>query len=148
MEEGLGDVELADPAQKLVLVVDDEESQQDLLKHIVGKEGFRLDLAKDGSEALRKVEAMSPDLIILDLMLPGTSGYEVLRGLQSTGNGNIPVIVLTARTMDRKMVEMVRQESNVREFVQKPASPLILASTLHNILRTCPPAVKRTPKKG
>lgn len=137
--------ELANPAEKLVLLVDDDESLLDLMEHVVKKEGFRTDRASDGTEALRKVDALQPDLVILDFMLPGMGGYEVLRELQATGNGQIPIIVITGRHMDRKQVEMVRLEHNVREFMEKPLRPAIMATTIHNILKTRPPDVNRAP---
>jgi CheY-like chemotaxis protein len=144
-EEGLPDSHLADPKEKLVLLVDDDESLLDLIDHVVRKEGFRTDRALDGPEALRKVEALMPDLVLLDFMLPGKGGYEVLRELQSNGNGNIPVVVITGRSLDRKQIELVRLESNVKEFLVKPLRPAMLAGLLHNILKTRPPDIDRAP---
>lgn len=146
MEEGASQAaELANPAEKLVLLVDDDESLLDLMEHVVKKEGFRTDRAADGNEALRKAEALMPDLIILDFMLPGMGGYEVVRELQAAGNGGIPVIIVTGRHMDRKNIEMVRLESNVREFMEKPLRPAVLAATLHSVLKTRPPDINRAP---
>lgn len=144
-EGAVPEPQLADPAEKLVLLVDDDESLLDLMEHVVRKEGFRTDRAMDGNEALRKAEALSPDLIILDFMLPGLGGYEVLRELQASGNGRIPVIVITGRHMDRKNIEMVRLEPNVREFMEKPLRPAIMSTTLHNLLKTRPPDINRAP---
>jgi DNA-binding response OmpR family regulator len=145
MEQNPESRELANPADKLVLLVDDDESLLDLMEHVVKKEGFRTDRAVDGNEALRKADALQPDLMILDFMLPGMGGYEVLRELQASGNGRIPVIVVTGRHMDRKNVEMVRLESNVKEFMEKPLRPAVLASTLHSVLNTRPPDINRAP---
>ncbi len=142
------DPQLASPGEKLVLLVDDDESLLDLMEHVVQKEGFRTDRAMDGTEALRKVQALSPDLVVLDFMLPGMGGYEVVRELQAAGCGDIPVIVITGRHMDRKNVEMVRLESNVKEFMEKPLRPAVMAATIHNILRTRPPDVNRTSGGG
>lgn len=136
MEEG----EFGAPGDKLILLVDDDESLLDLMEHVVKKEGFRTDRAADGPEALRKVEALNPDLIVLDFMLPGMGGFEVVRQLQAAGSGSVPVIIVTGRQMDRQSVDMVRQESNVKEFMEKPVRPVALAATLHRILRTAPRA--------
>lgn len=137
--------ELANPGDKLVLLVDDDESLLDLMEHVVKKEGFRTDRSADGNEALRKAQALEPDLILLDFMLPGMGGYEILRELQAAGYGNIPVIVITGRQMDRKNIEMVRMESNVKEFMEKPLRPAVLATTLHAVLKTRPPDINRAP---
>lgn len=145
MEEEGTELELGDPKEKLILLVDDDESLLDLMEHVVRKEGFRTDRAMDGVEALRKVEALQPDLILLDFMLPGMGGYEVLRELQAQGNGGIPVIVITGRHMDRKNVEYVRMESNVKDFMEKPMRPALLSGTIHNILKTRPADINRSP---
>jgi two-component system, OmpR family, response regulator AdeR len=146
MEEGLSEAaDLANPADKLVLVVDDDESLLDMMEHVVKKEGFRTDRAADGNEALRKAEALNPDLIILDFMLPGMGGYEVLRALQASGNGHIPIIIITGRQMDRKQIDMVRIEPNVREFMEKPLRPPVMAAAIHSVLKTRPPDINRAP---
>lgn len=148
-EEGLRELpDLAEPGSKLVMLVDDDESLLDLMEHIVKKEGFRTDRASDGNEALRKAEALNPDLIILDLMLPGMGGYEVIRALQASGNGGIPIIVVTGRVVDRKQIEMIRLESNVKDFMAKPLRTAVLASTLHTVLKTRPPDINRAPGSG
>jgi CheY-like chemotaxis protein len=127
-----------DPASKQILLVDDDESLLDLMEHVVKKEGFRTDRAADGPEALRKTEALKPDLIVLDMMLPGLGGGEVLRELRQAGKADIQVIVITGRQLDEGGVEKIRQEPAVREFMQKPVRPAVLAETLHRLLGTKP----------
>jgi CheY-like chemotaxis protein len=124
------------PGEKLVLLVDDDDSLLDLMEHVVKKEGFRTDRAGDGPEALRKAQALTPDALILDMMLPGLGGYEVLRQLQSVGCGDIPIIVVTGRLMDPAGIELIRQESNVKMFMAKPVRPAVLTAALHRILKT------------
>lgn len=128
----------ARPQDKLVLLVEDDESQLDLARHLIAKEGFRLCEATSGRAALRMVQEQSPDLIILDLMLPGLGGYEVLRELQAGGFGDIPVVIMTARTMDAKSVEMIKLEPNVKEFFKKPPNSAF-GYRLHGLLKTRPP---------
>ena len=128
------------PSAKLVLIVDDDESLLDLIDHVIKKQGFRTDRASDGLEALKKVEALKPDLIVLDFMLPGMGGYEVLRELQSRGSGQTPVVVITGRAMDERSVQLVRDEPNVKDFLSKPVRPAALSAALHRILGTTPPA--------
>lgn len=129
---------MSDPTGKLVLLVDDDESLLDLMDHVVKKDGFRTERAMDGPEALAKVAALNPDVIVLDFMLPGMGGYEALRELQSRGFGDIPIVVVTGRAMDAKSIEMVRQEPNVKNFLQKPVRPALLTAALHGILGTSP----------
>lgn len=131
---------LGRPADKLVLMVDDDESLLDLMEHVVKKEGFRTDRATDGPEALRKAKALNPDVMILDMMLPGLGGFEVLRELQSAGLVDIPVVIVTGRQIDKAGIDMIRQEPNVKEFMEKPVRPVLLAAALHRILGTAPQA--------
>lgn len=135
----MNDVDRSLPASRLVLIIDDDESLLDLMTHVVKKEGFRVDRAVDGNECLRKVEALSPDLLVLDFMLPGMGGYEALRELQARGCGDIPIIVVTGRAMDGQSIELVKQEPNVKDFLTKPVRPAQLAAALHRILGTTPP---------
>ena len=126
------------PADKMVLLVDDDESLLDLMEHVVKKEGFRTDRAADGPEALRKAQALAPDALVLDMMLPGLGGYEVMRQLQASGHGDIPIVVVTGRQMDPNGIKLIRQESNVKEFMEKPVRPAVLTAALHRILNTRP----------
>lgn len=134
----MDDAPSAHPSRKLVLLVDDDESLLDLMEHVVKKEGFRTDRAVDGPEALRKAKALNPDILVLDMMLPGLGGYEVLRELQAAGCGDIPIIVVTGRQMDAQGVDLIRQEPNVKEFMEKPVRPANLAVALHRLLGTAP----------
>jgi CheY-like chemotaxis protein len=132
------------PASKLVLLVDDDESLLDLMEHVVKKEGFRTDRAADGVEALRKAQALRPDLMVLDMMLPGLGGYEIIRELQAAGCGDVQVVVVTGRQMDRQGVELIRGEPNVKEFMEKPVRPAFLTAALHRLLGTRP---DRSPRR-
>ena len=126
------------PADKLVLIVDDDESVRELLEFIVKKEGFRIEKASDGEEALTKARAVNPDIILLDLMLPKYGGFEILRELQTDETSGIPIVIITGRYTDRSTSDMIKQEPNVREFIEKPVKPQILTSLLHKLLRTQP----------
>jgi CheY-like chemotaxis protein len=136
--EGLPEPILTDSREKLILLVDDDESLLDIVEHVVRREGFRTERAVDGPQALLKARALLPDLILLDFMLPGKGGYEVLRELQASGNGGIPIIVITGRNLDEKQIALVRMEPNVKEFLIKPMRPPVLAGLLHSILKTRP----------
>ena len=140
---------LADPKDKLVLIIEDDASTVDMLTAWIKGEGLQVDSSDSGTEGLRKADGMrTPDLIILDYMLPGTSGYEVVKELQSGDARNVPVIIVTGRRLDRQAVEMLRREHNVREIMEKPVKPAVLASYIHKALGTQPPAVNRKVDRG
>jgi CheY-like chemotaxis protein len=120
--------------KKLVLVIDDDEGVRELLTFIVGKEGYLVENAVDGEEGFQKAERLSPDLIILDLMLPRYGGFELLRQLQGTPLSKVPIVVVTGRYTDRATADMIRQESNVVEFMEKPVKPAVLTATLQRLL--------------
>ncbi len=131
---------------KVVMVVDDDESIRELLEYVVKKEGFGVVKAVDGEDALRKIDEASPHLILLDLMLPRYGGFEVLRKLQAGPTASIPIVVVTGRYTERTTMEMIRQESNVVEFLEKPLKTPVLAALLHRILGGEPAGSK--PAKG
>ena len=126
------------PADKLILIVDDDDSVRDLLEFVIKKEGFRIEKAADGEEALNKARSANPDLILLDLMLPKFGGFEILRELQGDDTGSIPIIIITGRYTDRSTSDMIKQEPNVKDFIEKPVKPQILTALVHKILRTQP----------
>jgi len=130
---------MAEAADKLVLVVDDDETMVALLAHIAGREGFKVESAADGREALKQIEAAIPDLIIMDLMMPNYGGFESLRRLQDSRTANIPIIIVTGRHNDSSTTELIRRESNVVDFFEKPLNADLLAAALHKALGTRPP---------
>lgn len=136
---------LARPQDKLVLIVDDDDSVRELLEFLVRKEAFKVDTAADGEEGLSKIQKLLPDLVILDLMLPRYGGFEILRQLQTGETSKIPIIIVTGRYTDRTTAEMIRQESNVMDFLEKPVKAASLTMALHKILKTAPPEVNSAP---
>lgn len=126
----------ANPADRLVMIVDDEPDVRLLVEFNIKKEGFQTVSAANGLEALEKLQARQPDLIILDLMMPTQSGYEFLRQVQAAGHGDIPVFIATARSLDSSTVEVIRQESNVVEFFTKPFNWPQFIAAIHLRLRT------------
>ncbi len=141
MADNLG---LSDPKDKLVFVVDDDASVLELMEFVIKKEGFRFEKAADGQEALDKIHALKPDIVLLDLMLPRYGGFEILRQLQEGETAKIPIIVITGRYTDRSTSEMIRRESNVADFFEKPVRPALLSAALHKMLKTSPPELKKT----
>ncbi len=128
----------ANPADKLIVIVDDDDSVRELIEFLVRKEGFRVETAADGEAGLSTIQKLLPDLVILDLMLPRYGGFEILRQLQQGDTARVPIIIVTGRYTDRSTAEMIRQESNVMDFLEKPIKPTLLSVTLHKILGTRP----------
>ncbi len=139
----MADERLGNPGDKLVLIVDDDTSVLELVEFMVKKEGFRVEKAVDGAEALEKIQGLHPDLVLLDLMLPRYGGFEILRQVQVGETANIPIVVITGRYTDHSTSEIIRQESNVVEFLEKPIKVPVLSALLHRILKTQPPEIKK-----
>ena len=114
-----------------VLVVDDEKQIVDIVKAYLEKEGFKVIIAYDGKSALELVQRQSPDLIVLDLMLPEISGWDVCRILRR--KSNIPIIMLTAR--DEVTDRIVGLELGADDYVTKPFDPQELVSRIKAVLR-------------
>jgi len=122
-----------------VLIVEDEPAQREVLAYNLQSEGFHVEVAPDGDEALILVDEVQPDVIVLDWMLPGTSGIEVCRRLKTRPETNaIPVIMLSARSEE---VDRVRGlETGADDYVVKPYSVLELMARVRNQLRRVRPA--------
>ena len=125
---------LKGPGERSVLIVDDDEAIIELLEFLVRKEGFRVEKAVDGEEALKKAKALHPDLILLDMMLPKYGGYEILRELQDGDTSDIPIVIITGRSSDRSTVEMLKRESNIKDLLEKPVKQHVLTALLHSLL--------------
>lgn len=125
--------------QPTVLVVEDEAAQRQILSYNLGAQGFTVIEATDGDEALLLVAESSPDIIVLDWMLPGTSGIEICRRLKSDAKtSTIPVIMLSARSEE---VDRVRGlETGADDYVVKPYSVLELMARVRGQLRRVRPA--------
>jgi DNA-binding response OmpR family regulator len=121
-----------------VLVVDDEPIVRDVVVKYLRREGFRTLEAGDGDTALRLVEDEHPDLVVLDLMLPGTDGLTVCRRIRA--RSELPVIMLTARGEEADRI--VGLELGADDYVAKPFSPRELAARVKTVLRrAAPPAL-------
>jgi two-component system alkaline phosphatase synthesis response regulator PhoP len=121
-------------AGKRVLVVDDDEKTVELVKLYLNRDGYRVLTAYDGIEALRLAREGHPDLIVLDLMLPGIDGLEVCRTLRA--ESDVPIIMLTARTTDQD--KLTGLELGADDYVTKPFSPRELAARVRAVLRRLP----------
>ncbi len=125
--------------QPSVLVVEDEPAQREVLAYNLESEGFRVIKAADGSEALLLIEEEQPDLILLDWMLPGTSGIEICRQIKSRPAFRMtPVIMLSARSEE---VDKVRGlETGADDYISKPYSIIELLARVKAHLRRSRPS--------
>ena len=114
-----------------ILVVDDEESMRDMLTRYLSAEGFTVETAGDGPAALAAARRLQPDLIVLDVMLPGMDGFEVLRRLRETSQAY--VLMLTARAEETDKV--VGLTVGADDYLTKPFSPRELAARVKALLR-------------
>lgn len=130
----------------LVLVVDDDEGIRELLSILIKKDGYRVETAADGEEGHSKAVSLQPDLIVLDLMLPRYGGFELLRQLQGTDLARTPIIVVTGRYTDQSTADMIRQESNVIELMEKPVKTTRFLLALQRVLRPAPPPDAAAPE--
>lgn len=116
---------------KKILVVDDEKSISDIIKFNLTKEGFEVDTAYDGEEAVKKVNEIDPDLMILDLMLPKKDGLEVAREVRQTHD--MPIIMVTAK--DTEIDKVLGLEMGADDYVTKPFSNRELVARVKANLR-------------
>ena len=115
----------------LILIVDDEENIIELGRLYLENEGYKVEAANDGLEALRKFEHLKPALIVLDLMLPGLNGWEVCKKIRAVSE--IPIIMLTARTDD--VDKIVGLELGADDYMTKPYNPRELVARVKAVLR-------------
>ncbi len=119
---------------KTILLVDDEQSILDLLQFNLEAEGYNVLTAQDGETAVSLTQSETPDLVILDIMLPGKDGWEVLREIrQHPQTRNVPVIFLTAK--DSEIDEVVGLELGADDYIVKPISIRKLIARVKSRLR-------------
>lgn len=115
-----------------VLVVDDDELTREILATILDLEEFDVDLAEDGERALTAIAAAPPDIVVLDVMMPGIDGFEVLRRIRADeATTDLPVVLLTARDTDEDRRR--GEDAGADAYLIKPFSPLALIATINGI---------------
>ena len=124
-----------------ILVVDDEPMVREVVTAYLDRDGFTTIEASDGSQALKMVEERTPDLIILDVMLPSVDGYSVLAELRK--HTQVPVILLTARSQEVDRV--LGLELGADDYVVKPFSPRELVARVRSVLRRTSPQQRPAP---
>jgi two-component system alkaline phosphatase synthesis response regulator PhoP len=118
-------------AGERILVVDDETNIIDLVRLYLERDGFQVEAAEDGAQALEKIRSLDPDLVILDIMLPEIDGFEVCRRVRN--DSDVPIIMLTAR--DEDIDKIVGLELGADDYLTKPFNPRELAARVKAILR-------------
>jgi len=134
-------------ANENILIVDDEEDVLELVRYNLDRNGYQVQTASSGEEALTKARKRLPDLIILDLMLPGIDGLEVCRQLKRDAKtDHIPIIMLTAKGEEADIVTGL--ELGADDYVTKPFSPKVLNARVRRILhRATSRDLKQPPMK-
>lgn len=118
-------------ARETVLVVDDEEHIIELARMYLERDGFTVEEARDGAEALDKIRSVKPALVVLDLMLPEVDGWDVCR--RTRAKSDVPIIMLTARSDD--VDKIVGLELGADDYLTKPFNPRELVARVKAILR-------------
>ncbi len=118
-------------AGERILVVDDEANIIDLVRLYLERDGFKVEAASDGAQAIEKIGSINPNLVILDIMLPEIDGFEVCRQVRS--ESDVPIIMLTAR--DEDIDKIVGLELGADDYLTKPFNPRELAARVKAILR-------------
>jgi len=120
--------------KKTILIVEDDEDIQQLVGYNLIKTGFLVEYGDSGEQALEKIKHQAPDLILLDLMLPGMDGTELCRVIRSVSKINqIPIIMLTAKGEESDIISGL--DHGADDYITKPFSPKILISRIKAVLR-------------
>ena len=123
----------------LVMVIEDEKEIRDLVRYNLEREGYRVAASDDGEKGLAQIFASRPDLLVLDLMLPGRNGLEILREVRGEPlTRDLPVLVLTARSAE--MDKLLGFEHGADDYLTKPFSPRELLARVQALLRRAHPA--------
>jgi two-component system alkaline phosphatase synthesis response regulator PhoP/two-component system response regulator VicR len=130
------------------LVVDDEESVRNLVRTTLELDGWEVRTASDGNEALEAAESYRPDAVVLDVMMPGKDGFEVLSELRQTAHGRESAIVmLTAKALPADIYRGSKLGADL--YLTKPFDPVQLAERLvFTVLRRNPTARRKPPDRG
>jgi two-component system, OmpR family, alkaline phosphatase synthesis response regulator PhoP len=126
-----------------ILIVDDEREIRELLRYNLEKQGYQVLTAQDGEEGLERIFATHPDLVLLDLLLPGRNGLEILREVrQEPSTRELPVLLLTARGAE--MDKLLGFERGADDYITKPFSPREVIARVEAVLRRAGPPSNQT----
>ena len=121
------------PKSSLVIIADDDNITRSIVALKLTSRGYEVKSAADGDEALRLIEAERPGLVVLDAMMPGRDGFEVLRRIKGTpALADIPVVMLTARRLEHDIVDAI--QTGASDYLVKPFLPEELAARVARLL--------------
>ena len=121
-------------ANQTILVVDDSLSQRLVLNALLTKQGHRVIMACDGEEAVAKAKSELPDLIVMDIVMPGLNGFQATRILsRDPDTSSIPVIIVTTKSMETDRIWGMRQ--GAKDFLTKPPNERDLVQRIQNLLK-------------
>ena len=123
------------PGARRILVVDDDPMVASTVQRVLRPEGYEVDVALGGGQALEQARAKRPDLVVLDLMMPGIDGLEVCRRLRA--DGDLPILMLTARSGTADRVKGL--DSGADDYLVKPFAYAELLARVRALLRRTPP---------
>lgn len=124
---------MPDGSAKRILVVEDEEVVRMIIGHVLSQNGYEPVMSRDGEEALTLIKSRRPDAVILDAMMPGIDGYELLQALRQDPNTkDIPVMMLSARNLERDVITGFDFGAN--DYLVKPFRPEELLTRLKRLL--------------
>ncbi|MFH1725738.1 MAG: response regulator transcription factor [Elusimicrobiota bacterium] len=123
-------------AEKTILVVEDNEEFQRLLKHILTGAGYRVLVAGDGVEGMERVRADGPDMVLLDIQMPRMNGYEVCKAIRAEaglGIGRIPIILVSVQSKVHEIVDGLKLGAD--DYVTKPFDPAEVLARVSALFR-------------
>ena len=124
---------MSDSSPKRILVAEDEDVVRTIIGHVLKQNGYEAIMSRDGEEALALIKSRRPDAVILDAMMPGLDGYEVLQTLRNDPNtADIPVMMLSARNLERDVITGFGFGAN--DYLVKPFRPEELLTRLKRLL--------------
>ncbi|MBI5359765.1 MAG: response regulator [Planctomycetes bacterium] len=123
---------------KKIIVIEDNDNIRNIIQYILKQKGYEVDSAADGEDGLKKIQAKKPDIILLDVMLPGISGFDICTDLKEDPQyASIPVVLLTAIAKDSgKSDEYWRQKSGADAFLSKPFKAKDLVDKVVSLIGT------------
>lgn len=128
-----------------ILVIEDEPKVASLLQETLKLEGFQVKIAPDGEKGLELIARQQPDLVVLDVMLPGIDGWQVLEEIRSNpATTRLPVIVLTAKTESKSKIFGLKHGAD--DYITKPFDPLELAARIEAVLKRSQPVLSEQEK--